>query len=282
MPSTLHPSASWITVAAVAIVFVIVYPLVLAFLAHRRLGVSWKYFLYGALIFFLFQVISRVPAVFIIQRAIAPQLQASRTLLYLWLAVLALTAGLFEEIGRYIGYRWLMRREEKTWNKAVMYGLGHGGLESILLVGGASLLTLINVIILSSINLNLLPVSQRVQVAHQLATLAAQPIWLPLLGAWERLWTIPVHVALSVIVLQVFRRGNIAWLLLAILAHAVVDFVSIGVLQVLGPRKVSSSLVVELIVATFGVIALWVIWTLRDKPGTIVEAEVQPLPSAGS
>jgi hypothetical protein len=32
----------------------------------------------------------------------------------------ALTAGLFEEVGRYLGYGIFMRNEEKTWNKAVM------------------------------------------------------------------------------------------------------------------------------------------------------------------
>ena len=105
-------------------------------IAHRRLKVSWKYFAFGMLIFLIFQVVSRVPIVTVLGQVLAPQLKASTAFLYTWLAILALTAGIFEEVGRYIGYRWFMRREEKTWNKAVMYGLGHGGLESILLVGG--------------------------------------------------------------------------------------------------------------------------------------------------
>src|SRR5689334_5926286 len=41
----------------------------------------------------------------------------------------AVTAGLFEEVGRYVGYRFFMRREPKTWSKAVMFGLGHEGLD---------------------------------------------------------------------------------------------------------------------------------------------------------
>lgn len=281
MPSTFHLNAGWVVALVVAIVFDILYPLVLAVIARRRLSVSWRYFAYGALIFFLFQLMSRVPIVIVIQRAIAPQLQASPVFLYSWLGILALTAGLFEEVGRYVGYRWLMRREEKTWNKAVMYGLGHGGLESALLVGGSGLLTLINLLVLSSIGLNVIPPAQRVVVVQQLAAINAQPAWFPLLGAWERLWTVPVQVALSVLVLQVFRRGNISWLWLAILAHTVVDFVTIGVLQLLGPSKISTSLLVELIVAVFGVIALWVIWALRDKPGAAVESEGQPLSSVG-
>jgi len=275
----LHLNPGWVAASVVAIAFVILYPLVLAIIANRRLKVSWKYFAYGALIFFVFQLITRVPLVMVIQHAITPQLQASTTLLYTWLAILALTAGLFEEVGRYVAFRWLMRHEEKTWSKAVMYGLGHGGLESILLVGGLAILSLINIIVISNIGLDSIPVAQRAQVAQQLAAISAQPAWFPLLGAWERLWTIPIQVALSVLVLQVFRRNNIGWLWLAILAHAVVDGVSVGVIQVLGPGKISTSLIAEVIVAVFGVIALWVIWTLRDQPVATEKPGFQPLPS---
>jgi hypothetical protein len=63
---------------------------------------------------------------------------------------------------------------------------------------------------------------------------------------------------------------------LAILAHTVVDGVSVGVIQVLGPAKISTSLIAELIVAVFGVIALWIIWTLRDRPETATQPETQP------
>src|SRR6185312_119777 len=181
MPSTLHVNTGWIIATLISILFAILYPLVLAFIAHRRLKVSWKYFAYGLLIFLIFQVVSRVPIVTVLGQVLAPQLKASTAFLYTWLAILALTAGIFEEVGRYIGYRWFMRREEKTWNKAIMYGLGHGGLESILLVGGLSLLTLVNVVVLSSINLNALPAAQHAQVAQQLNAINAEPGWLPLL-----------------------------------------------------------------------------------------------------
>ncbi len=275
MPSTFHLDAGWLASSVIAIAFAILYPLVLAFIAHRRLNISWKYFGYGALIFFLFQIISRVPIVTALGGVLAPQLRASRVFLYIWLAVLALTAGLFEEVGRYVGYRWLMRREGKTWSKAVMYGIGHGGLESMVLIGALGLLTLLNLVVLSSINLNSLPASQHDQVVQQLKALSAQPGWFPLLALWERLWTIPVQVALSVIVLQVFRRNNINWLWLAILAHAVVDFVSVALLQVLG-ASTGAYLLVELIVAIFGATGVLVIWKLRDRPETKALPEAQP------
>ncbi len=261
-----HLSTGWIVASAAAIVFALLYPLILGFIAWKRLHVGWRYFGFGALVFFVFQVITRVPLVSVLGQVVAPQLRASRLFLFGWIFALALTAALFEEIGRYAGYRLLMRREEKTWNKAVMYGLGHGGLESILLVGLLGLLTLVNVLILSSSGLDMIPAPQRAQVQQQLAAIAAQPAWQPLLGAWERLWTLPLHVALSVIVLQVFRRGKLAWLWLAIAAHTLVDFTSIALLQLLGPAKMSSQLIVEGVVAVFGLIAIWIIWRLRDAP----------------
>jgi uncharacterized membrane protein YhfC len=99
---------------AATVVFVIVYPLVLAVLAHRRLHVGWRYLAYGAIVFFVFQLATRVPAVQLIQAAIGEQLKASPVLMWTWLVLLALTAGLFEEVGRYLGYRVFMRREDKT------------------------------------------------------------------------------------------------------------------------------------------------------------------------
>lgn len=272
MSLSLHINPGWIAGMIVTVVFVIVYPLVLAIIAHRRLGVSWRYFGFGALIFFLFQVISRVPAVQLIQGLITPQLVASKTLLFVWLAILALTAGLFEEVGRYIGYRWLMGREEKTWNKAVMYGIGHGGLESMLLVGGMLILILVQVITFSNMDLNTLPASQRALIVEQLNAINAQPAWTTLFQVWERLWTVPFHIAMSVVVLQVFRRNNIGWLWLAILAHAILDFTAVAIPQALGP-DLSSSLVVEGLVAISGIVSLWVIWKLRDR----WEAEPKPV-----
>lgn len=246
-----------------AILFAILYPLALAVVARRRLGVGWRFFGYGALIFFLFQLISRVPLMQGVQYLIAPQLQASRALLIAWLVTAAVTAALFEEIGRYIGYRWLMRNEEKTWPKAIMYGIGHGGIESILLVGGLMIVGLINMIVLPNIPLDTIPEAQRAQVQAQIAALQNEPAWLPLLGAWERLWTLPIQIAFSVIVLQVFRRGSLRWLWLAIAGHTLVDL-SVALPALLNLQGTGATLLVEGIVTLFGIAALWVIWRLRD------------------
>src|SRR5215470_19158718 len=112
---------------------VVASPLVLGLLAHWRLGVSWRYFAYGAVIFVLFEGTTHA---WLNGGNWGPVLQAwaagSQALFIGLLFAWALSSGLFEEVGRYVGYRVFMGREEKTWSKAVMYGIGHGGAETII------------------------------------------------------------------------------------------------------------------------------------------------------
>src|SRR5437762_12573181 len=103
MSETLVLNPGFVMATAFSIAFVIVYPIVLAIVAHRELRVSWRYVGYGAIVFFVFQLLTRVPAVQLIQAAIGPQLTASPPLMWTWLVVLALSAGVFEEVGRYVG-----------------------------------------------------------------------------------------------------------------------------------------------------------------------------------
>jgi uncharacterized membrane protein YhfC len=271
MNQPIQISNGWVAAMIAALLFDILYPLALGLFARRRLSVSWRYFGYGALIFVLFQLISRVPITLAIQALIASQLQASRVALLAWIAISALTAGIFEELGRYVGYRWLMKGEQKTWAKGVMYGLGHGGIESMLLIAGLVAVTLIQVLALARTDLSTLPLTpeQRALAAQQLAAIAAQPGWAPLLGAWERLWTLPLHVALSLIVLQVFRRGSLRWLWLAILVHALVDLVAAGITPILQLSGMAALLVPEAIVTVVGLLSLWAIWALRDRPDDV-------------
>ena len=264
MPSTLHVPPIWLITTVVTTVFVIAYPLVLGVIVRKKLAVGWKYFWFGALVFLVFQILTRGPIVTVLQTTVlAHLLRTSTTFVWIWLVILAITAGLFEEGGRYIGYRLFMRREPKTWSKAVMFGLGHGGFESMLLIGGPLVLTLINIIILSTINVNTLSISQKDLIIQQFAAINAQPLWFPLLTAWERLWTIPVHLALAVMVLQVFRRQRIAWLFLAILFHALTDFLAIAILQVLG-KSINAYLLSEGCLFVIGLISLWIILRLRE------------------
>jgi uncharacterized membrane protein YhfC len=82
-------------------------------------------------------------------------------------------------------------------------------------------------------------------------------------------------VALSVLVLQVFRRRQIRWLYLAILFHTLIDFVSAALPQAFG-HSTSISLLVEGIICVFGLLGVWIIWHLRE-PGEPSSTTEEPL-----
>ena len=53
----------------------------------------------------------------------------------LWcLGLGCLLAGVFEEVGRYLAFRFLLKRYTNR-RDAVTYGIGHGGIEAILVLG---------------------------------------------------------------------------------------------------------------------------------------------------
>lgn len=238
-----------LTVTVAGIVFV-----------RRRYHVEWKYLGYGALVFLVFQVITRIPAVIVLQTLWADALRSSSTILLLWIAGLAVTAGLFEEVGRYLGYRCLFKNG-RTWRNALMYGLGHGGLEALLLGTGATLLALINYAIVSSAALlpGLFPPEQAEQIAQARAAFASIPWWLPLLGGFERLAALVIQVSMAVVVLQSFLRHSKLWLYAAVGYHALVDFVAVMVLRQFGPVQA------EVAVAAFALISLYLIWALKPR-----------------
>jgi uncharacterized membrane protein YhfC len=265
-----HVSAGWLVSLGIAAAFEILFPLALAYYVSRRLRVRWRYFWYGVVVFAAVQLFTRVPAVYVMQQLLAPQLKASQTLLWSWLFILALTAALFEEVGRYFGYRIFMGKEEKTWPKGVMYGIGHGGLESVVLVGLlSSALSLVNILVVQSLDITKLPAAQQAALHDQFAALAAQPAWLPLLGGYERLCAIAFHIAMSVVVLQAFRRGHIRWLWYAIGLHFLFDFGAVALVTGLpklapGLDATTTALIVEGWVTLFAAFSLWLIFALRD------------------
>jgi uncharacterized membrane protein YhfC len=282
-----HVSAGFLISLGISTTFEILFPLALAFYVSLRLHVRWRYFWYGVAVFAAVQLFTRVPAIYILNSVLASQLKASQAFLWTWLFILALTAGLFEEVGRYFGYRIFMGKEEKTWPKGVMYGIGHGGLESIVLVGLlSSALSLLNILVIQSLDITKLPATQQTALHDQFATLSAQPAWLPLLGGYERLCAIAFHIAMSIVVLQAFRRSQIRWLWYAVGLHFLFDFGAVALATGLpklasGLDATAVALITEGWVTLFAALSLWLIFALRDDETPLNEnaaSASMPLP----
>jgi uncharacterized membrane protein YhfC len=141
-----------------------------------------------------------------------------------------LMAGIFEESARFIAYHLLKKKFTGiTLNAALAYGVGHGGIEAILLTG----LTMINNIVISvMINtgsietvLASLEGATLEQAKVQFSSLATVATPQFLIGGIERVFAIGIQLSLSVLVFYaVFGTKRRQWLYpLAILIHALFD-----------------------------------------------------------
>ena len=157
--------------------------------------------------------------------------QALNSSIWLYALYGGLMAGIFEECGRWVAFR-LGRRWTQGPGDALMYGAGHGGAESFLLLG----MTMVNNVILSlTINQGGLPAVEELigpipeAGMAAITSLAVTPAALYLWGAFERITAMVVQIALSVLVYAaVTRKSGWYWFPAAILLHAAVDVTAVA------------------------------------------------------
>ena len=249
----------------------LVIPIGVAMFIHRRTGAAWRLFFIGTVTFILSQVF-HIPFNWVVQRAgLLPGSLESWANLLLMAAFLGLSAGLFEETARYLTYRY-WAKDARSWSSGLMLGAGHGGIESILLglLGAVNIVGLL-VTLNSEALLSAIPAEQQALINATVANLLATPWYGLLLGAAERVFAIAAHLALSVMVLQVFRRGSLRWLFLAIGYHAVFNMLAVIAVTRVGPYAT------EGLLAVFSLLSLFIIFKLRSPDP--VPVELEPLPS---
>jgi uncharacterized membrane protein YhfC len=235
-------------------------PIALGFYLSRKMNQPWKLFGIGALTFIASQVV-HLPLLYgltaLFQQKILPNPPKEFGLLFN-AVVLGLLAGLCEEVARYLFYRFFLK-ESRTWSNALMFGAGHGGVEAILL-GLLVIVTLMQMITLRNLGLESLnlPADQLALAQKQITDYWSAPDYAALLGALERVFAIITHLTLTVIVLQTFTRNNIAYLIAAILWHAIIDGVAVFAVGTVGPYWT------EAIIAVFALVNLFLIFAFRS------------------
>jgi uncharacterized membrane protein YhfC len=236
-------------------------PFGLAVYLSRKLKTEWRLFGIGAITFILSQVF-HLPFNVWLLRPLIEDLGLSITQGGLQLAAVGLfyglSAGLFEEITRYLGYRFWIK-DERDWKSALMYGAGHGGIEAILL-GGLVLFGFIQAITLRGVELSTVVDPDQVEVVRaQLEAYWAAPWHLAILGAVERLAAIVFHLSATVMVLQAVKRKSFLWVLLAVGWHTLLDAVAVYASQTWNPY------ITEVIILAFGLISLGLILYMRPS-----------------
>ncbi|QIZ68088.1 YhfC family intramembrane metalloprotease [Geobacillus subterraneus] len=235
--------------AAVQLSISLFVPVGLAWYGRKKGWLSWKALGIGALMFLVFsQVLEKALHIAVLEPG-RPALKGTDSV---WLFVLyaALAAGVFEEIGRYVGFRWLLK-QNRTYGDGLSFGLGHGGVEAVLLgvFGAVNAIVLLSLIQSGAFDKTIapsLPAGQAELIKEQVLH---TPLAMYVLGGFERLFALAVHVALSLLVLLGVRQRQFRYVLYAILLHAAMD-----VLPALYQAKVVKNIwVVE------GVLLIWAV-----------------------
>ena len=145
-------------------------------------------------------------------------------------------AGIFEECGRLIAFSFVLKKyREKT--DAISYGIGHGGIECIMVLG-------VNMLVYAIVSIAVNGGASADVLATQfggtdalntvLQTAAAVDVLNVVLAVVERICAIILHICLSLFVFSAVKNKKDVNFFIAVLIHFLFDFAAVIISRTLG------------------------------------------------
>lgn len=137
-------------------------------------------------------------------------------------------AGIFEECGRHIAFKYILKKN-RTPENAVLYGIGHGGIEILAVLLPTMILYLVIAILFSQGNveeaLHQLKITEETAASAlpSVQAAAAFDYGMMAMNILERLFAMLLHIGLTVIVYNGVINAKKGCLPLAILLHMLMD-----------------------------------------------------------
>ncbi len=221
-------SASTVVWTCVVAAWCILMPIGILIWWRRTRRAKLAPFFVGALIFIVFTQVLEGLLHLVCVFGDNPVARAIDANPYLYMLYGGLAAGVFEETGRYAAFRFLLpKRRFPERDTAVTYGIGHGGIESILLLGVTFALYAAVEILQRTGNFSAalaLTKGDARALAQIMGQMARFTPGLCLLTMLERTGAILLHIALSCFVFLAARdRTQRSWFPFAIALHAIAD-----------------------------------------------------------
>lgn len=255
---------------AVTLIVSVGLPIALCIIVCKKTKARISSFFIGAATFVLFAMILESLLHQVVLGATGKAISGN-----IWLYALygGLAAGIFEETGRYLAMKLCMK---KTLDKpnAILYGVGHGGIEAILLIG----LTYVNnLIIAMMINSGQAPMLLAAygsndtlyqQVQAQLMAIATAPYWQFYIAGLERVSAIVFHICASYLVYLAVKEKKLPYYLLAILLHFLMDALVVVAANYL------PIIYVEIFLLLFSGVFGYIVWRMYHRgSASVLEAK---------
>jgi len=256
------PVSTLISLAVAALLGFAV-PVALAWWLVRRYRIRWQTVLIGAGTFIVFALLLEpILHLLVLKGPYGPAIMANT-----WYYALygGMAAGLFEETGRFLAMKFLMKKESTRALPGVAYGIGHGGVEMLIIFGITMISNLVLSVMINAGQADTLiaaaPAEAQEQLQGQFVQLEALSAGTLLIGFWERLSALVIQLGLSMMVWTAVRRsGKWFWLFpAAILLHALVDSIAVVL------SKSAGMVAVEVIICALAVAVGATGWMLGRK-----------------
>lgn len=151
-------------------------------------------FILGVLAFTISQMLIRLPLLNWIAENSSTYHLWTVTMPFVVVMLLAFSAGVFEEIARWLAMRYGMKQRDLSAGLA--FGIGHGGIEAFLIVGIPVLFT--SPIMMSDIDY--------------------------FISGFERMCAMTVHICFSLLVLVGVKKRKFVYVVISIVLHGIVNF----------------------------------------------------------
>ena len=189
----------------------------------KNKGVRISSFFIGGSVFFLFALVLEQ----VLHSVMLPIVSGSAAAYTIYGAF---AAGIFEETGRFAAFKTVMKKRNDP-KDAVMYGLGHGGTEAILIAGLSLLGSAVTAVMTNSMGIDAMvelssggSAETAAIVRSQLEAFAASGVGIYLLSLFERIIAMTFHTAMSVMVFESARiKGKEFLFPVCIVFHAALD-----------------------------------------------------------
>ena len=242
-------------------------PVALFFWFRKKKHADVLPFFIGMAVMFVFALILES----LVHQLVLNVLPVGKTILgNIWLYALygGLMAGLFEETGRFIAFKTILKKYRDRDIDALMYGAGHGGFEAAILFGFTMISNIVISIMLNNGMTSALTATATAETLPQIEamfeSLKTTAPYTYFIGLLERFFAVAVQLSLSVFVWFAAKDGR-KWYLypLAILLHFLVD----GCLVVVAQYFTSYWIIYGILLLETAAVALlaYAIWKRNAK-----------------